>query len=358
MISPVPAFSEKNVPVVFASDGNYIPYAAVAIKSIIYNASNNWNYDILLLTDRETIRREQELQSLAKGHNNISIRMVDMHDFSNIALKFHLSTHVTSAAYYRLFITEICSHYDKIIYLDCDILCTSDIAQLYDIPLGFNLVAGAHDEGIRCLSHRWLDEACDYIKSLGMENPKECFNSGVLVMNLKLMRKENILQFFLNVAEKNRKYWHDQTVLNVCCQGRVLFVPEQWNYTSHMYTDYFIPTVLRERAERMNAAKDYYIIHYANPNKPWKMMNSSLDTEWWKMAFQTNFMKEIQAKTLLPYRVKLHIKSWIKLSALLLISCCIRTRKIKRALANQMDAMGQAAKAVDNWKIFWSNLSH
>lgn len=358
MISPVPAFSEKNVPVVFASDENYIPYVAVAIKSIINNASNNWNYDILLLTDRETIRREQELQSLAKGRNNISIRMVDMHDFSNIALKFHLSTHVTSAAYYRLFITEICSYYDKIIYLDCDILCTSDIAQLYDIPLGFNLVAGAHDEGIRCLSHRWLDEACDYIKSLGMENPKECFNSGVLVMNLKLMRKENILPFFLNVAEKNRKYWHDQTVLNVCCQDRVLFVPEQWNYTSHMYTDYFIPTVLIKRAERMNAAKDYYIIHYANPNKPWKMMNSSLDTEWWKIAFQTNFMKEIQAKTLLPYRAKLHIKSWIKLSALLLISCCIRTRKIKRALANQMDAMGQAAKAVDNWKIFWSNLSH
>lgn len=355
MISPVPAFSEKNVPVVFASDENYIPYVAVAIKSIINHASNDWNYDILLLTDGETIRREHELQSLAKDRNNISIRMVDMSDFADYAKSLHIFSHVSYTAYYRLFISELCTKYDKIIYMDCDVLCVGDIAGLYAMDLGNHYVAAAHDEAVRNLSYEWIDNACEYIKTIGMKDPKQCFNSGVLLMNLELIRKENVTKEFKRVARVNKKYWHDQSVLNICCQGRVLYIPEKWNYTSHMYVSVFMPQAMRREVARMNSEMDVMVIHYAASSKPWNKDSSELDYLWWRTAYQTPYMREFVDKALAPHLGCLHFKSWVKLALLVMLSLVIPSQANKRRRNEQTERIGRAAASIREWVDKWNS---
>lgn len=51
-----PAFKEKNIPVIFASSQEYVPYLSVALTSLKKNMNPDYNYDIIVLvTDMDSI---------------------------------------------------------------------------------------------------------------------------------------------------------------------------------------------------------------------------------------------------------------------------------------------------------------
>ena len=44
--TPMPAFTDNNIPVVFACSDVFIPHAAAAMQSLIEHSSASYNYDL------------------------------------------------------------------------------------------------------------------------------------------------------------------------------------------------------------------------------------------------------------------------------------------------------------------------
>ena len=53
--------------------------------------------------------------------------------------------HISTETFYRFLILDILKMYPKVVYLDCDMIIRRDIAELYDVKLGDNMLAAVID---------------------------------------------------------------------------------------------------------------------------------------------------------------------------------------------------------------------
>ena len=74
------------IPVFFSSDDNYVPFLAVAITSLIKNASKKYNYDIIVLTTGISQANKRKIEKLKE--DNVNIKFVNVnHKIENIVGK-------------------------------------------------------------------------------------------------------------------------------------------------------------------------------------------------------------------------------------------------------------------------------
>ena len=105
--------------------------------------------------------------------------------------------HFSLVTWYRLFIESMFPQYNKVLYLDCDIIITGDISKLYNTRLGNNLVAAS-----RCrivTSHPIFREYAKVALGLNQDN---YFNAGILIMNLAEFRKSRIQDKFVHIISQ------------------------------------------------------------------------------------------------------------------------------------------------------------
>lgn len=75
--SLLPAFNERGVTVAFFADRKYLPYAAVAVRSIVETASPENVYDVLVFTDSDMqLPVRERFLDVTKGCPNVSLRLV------------------------------------------------------------------------------------------------------------------------------------------------------------------------------------------------------------------------------------------------------------------------------------------
>lgn len=271
---------KNTIPIVFASDNKYSPYLCVAVASLIKNISKKNTYEIIILESDISTQNKNAILSLTKKLPNVSASFINMQKKADLFKDFLVINHLAIAAYYRLLIASILPQYDKIIYLDCDLIINTDIANLFKIDIKNNYLAATKDLGIAKHFIPNTDFA-DYIKNLGMKNPENYFNSGVLIMNLKEIRKNNLEQKFLQIAKINNRYFHDQNVLNVCCENKTTFLDLKWN----------VPSFYKELSNHKTTLS---IIHYCSSTKPWNTHGIKLQKYFWKYAKTTPLYKQLQ----------------------------------------------------------------
>ena len=217
----------KEIPIFFSTDDNYIPYLDVAVSSLIANASKAYRYRIVVLNTGLCP------ENIAKIKQNECARVsIDFMDISQYVedIKSHFKDvfHFSIATYYRLFIASLFPQYDKIVYLDCDLVVLGDISKLYNTHLGDNILGAAPEQYVQHTAEfrRYAEVA------LGVD-PDGYVNAGVLVMNLKAFRKNNIEQKFIRlITEYDFDLLDpDQAYLNYLCQDKILMLPNGWNKT-------------------------------------------------------------------------------------------------------------------------------
>ena len=125
------------IPVFFATDNNYLPILDVALSSVIENASKDYNYVITVINtglDKEKCKLIKRLEN-----ENFKINFCDI-SFHIDKIKSKLSNlyHFSCQAWYRLFIQSLFPQYDKVLYLDCDLIVLGDISKLYGLQ-GFEV---------------------------------------------------------------------------------------------------------------------------------------------------------------------------------------------------------------------------
>ena len=276
-IVPLPEFeSSKTVPVILACNNSYMPYTAALIESIITFSSPDANYDIIILNHDIDVRNKELLQSMLVGHDNIRVRFFGMSHLIAHYKDLFLSNHLTIETYFRLFIPEVLDGYDKVMYLDCDMIVQEDIKKLFEHELGDYAVAGVRDINLvlqYSANHPlYSGKKCkDYVDEvLRKEDPYDYFSAGVLLINMEKWRKANSERRLIEYALDQQYAFHDQDILNIIFQKQALLLPEKWNLCAALHLRYLITDNTWKIYERYLVAENGpAIVHFSWIVKPW-----------------------------------------------------------------------------------------
>ena len=267
--------NKQEIPIFFAVDDGYIPFLAVTIQSIKENTTDNYLYNLRVLYTNISKENIERIQKLAE--DNIVIEFVDLNYYiDRIKDKLYTRDYYSKSTYFRLFLPNLYPDYDKILYLDSDIVVLDDVAKLYNINIKNSLVGAATEE-----TAIYTSEIKNYAKRvIGVSDNKHYFNAGVLLMNLKEMREFGFQEKFLYLLEKNiYSVAQDQDYLNRMCKGRVKYINQMWNKS---------PAPIQN--VNINKIK---IIHYTLARKPWHNDSVLYSEYFWKYAKKTEFYDEI-----------------------------------------------------------------
>ena len=261
------------IPVFFSTDDHYVPFLDVALASMIENASKEYKYKIIVLnTGLET---ENIAKIKQREREGFTIDFVDIsEDLKNIKSRFKNVYHFSIVTYYRLFIASLFPQYDKVLYLDCDIVVLGDISELYNTDLGGNIIAAAPEQFVQN-THEFRMYA---EKALGVD-PDGYVNAGVLVISLDEFRKNMIEKMFIDLitAYDFDLLDPDQAYLNYLCRDKIRVLPNGWNKE---------PMPLPCEGKKN-------IVHYALYKKPWQYDDVQDGEYFWNYAKISPFFDDI-----------------------------------------------------------------
>lgn len=290
-----PAFDGTAIPVVFAADNNYVPQLTTAITSLVANSSPERLYDIVVLTRNIDSRNGNRMfRGVTQGRKNVSLRIYDVsHIVKNY--KLEANAHISTETYYRFLIQDILPDYDKVLYLDSDLVVDSDISELYDIDLGDNLLGAVLDADY--LGNLNMNDGLRYKYSketLHMKDPYSYFQAGVLVLNTYAMKKLHSLEEWLQLASEPYLY-NDQDILNSHCEGRVTYLDYSWNVMMDsgridLAIKYAPANVFQAYMDSRSNPK---IVHFAGGVKPWDDPTCDFAEIFWRYARETPFYEEL-----------------------------------------------------------------
>lgn len=271
-----PAFESNNIPICLSCDDNYFCYLTVTIQSIILHAKSSSNYDILIL--HSNLSEYKQLDFLSQVlPENFCIRFVCINTATNnLKLMFPKSKYLSAAYYYRILIPVLFSSYDKIIYLDCDLILNHDISEFFSIKLSYLHLIGAVPDLSIANEAKNSQKMMFYIKNrLKLTDEEHYINSGVLLLNIKQMNAEKtavLLLQALHASLHDPFKFQDQDIINMICANRVFFIDFRWNF-------------ITDKINELSQINDEpYIIHYAGADKPWKDPSVFLSSFFWKIA--------------------------------------------------------------------------
>ena len=270
------------VPIILSSDDNYAPYMYVTMYSALENAMPDTFYDFYLLVPSAFSKHNTDLIMELKEKYNCDIHFIDMKNaFADLTM--HIP-HITSPTYYRLLAGDLLpKKYDKCIYLDVDVCVCRDLASLYNIDMGSNYIAGV------VAAAYYLNQE-SHCKRLDLPSMEQYVNAGVLLMNLKQIRQDNMTTKFIELSKKNYSS-QDQDVINIACYGRILTLPVKYNVMTKYKALFDADHEQRAALEEIYGAecigegvRNPVIVHYADKIKPWNDISMKMMGYWWKYA--------------------------------------------------------------------------
>lgn len=171
------------------------------------------------------------LENIIKKVNpNSKINLIDITKYfkEEMLKSVNIKTHYTPYILVRLFSDKIKELPDKVLYLDSDLVIYKNIEPLYNMKIDdYDFAA-----------------AIDYIGQFFIN--KKYINSGVLLMNMKKMKKENAFERCREMVIKKKMLLPDQTALNKICKDKK-YLPRKYNEQKERQDD----TVIRHYSMTM-----------------------------------------------------------------------------------------------------------
>ena len=208
----------KKYPIVFATDNNYVLPMCVAIQSL-KNSNGDLDLDIYIFTkNSQTITEENKniINLLKSDKCNITIFPVE--EMMNKEKYEHLygTWKFPVEAFYRVFIPTLLPQYEKVLYLDCDVLVLGSIVELFNIKFGKNCLLGVKEK---------------YMSYMGFYGSLKMVNTGVLLFNNPKWLKEDLLNKCIKFVLKERNLVYiDQATINALPEIKIKKIPLRFNF--------------------------------------------------------------------------------------------------------------------------------
>jgi len=165
--------------------------------------------------------------------------------------------------YYRIFAAKFLPvNIDKILYLDPDLVVIKNLDELYCLDLGDNYFAAASHVG------KPLQKLNEIRLQMCPKGPY--INSGVMLMNLDALRREQNYGVVFDYIEKNKNilFLPDQDIISAVYSDKIVTIdPYIYNMTERMLASH---KSVKMDIDYQWVQKNSAIIHYCGRNKPWK----------------------------------------------------------------------------------------
>ena len=217
---------EEKISISFAISDNYSQHLAVFATSVLeHNPGSAFVFHIL--------------HSNVSNANQMRIRMLEQiypgkcrvmfHDVGDLELvKLPIPTsldHISGEAYFRYMLPEVLRDDERTIYSDVDVLCRGDISELWRMDLGDSPIAAVRDPHID-------DDVVRHKAEIGMAGDSSYYHSGLLVMNLAMMRAESSSAKLFSTTAKIAQapsFAGDMDGINVVFEHRIAEIDAKYN---------------------------------------------------------------------------------------------------------------------------------
>lgn len=217
--------------------GHYSKFTGTAMLSLFDNTDSEVTVHILhdnTLTDEN---RAKFLYVAEQYNQTLKFYNVEQICAEKISAMIELvpavkTARVSVGAFYRLLIPQLLSsNIEKSIYLDSDMLVNLDLKELWKIELGDKPIAAVREMDANAHNYKTFDAAQKYLLSEGLVRYEDYFNSGLLVMNLKYLRRaeEFIMRGIKWRGEHPQCNCFDQDIWNYLFSKNYLRLPEKFD---------------------------------------------------------------------------------------------------------------------------------
>lgn len=223
--------TKQSIHIAVASNNGYAVLIAALFKSVIVNHKTSENLVFYILDDQISSINKSKINNLIHQHDNIEINWINVNEVLPVGMKFPIdNTAFPFTAFYRLFAPYVISEdATKLIYFDVDMIVRKDVSDLWNFDLENYTIAAVIDLS-ETASSEW--GGIPNYKQLGIPADAKYFNSGLLLINPKLWRENNIPQKVFNAINDNSKYvnFPDQYGLNVVFAQNWKEINPLWNW--------------------------------------------------------------------------------------------------------------------------------
>lgn len=241
-------------------DENYFPRLQVLLTSMKINNPGT-RISLYILHNRlpDILLRQTENWCREAGYDFIPVQMDEtLFEGAPVCSRYPVEM------YYRLLAPQMLPEKtDKVLYLDPDILIINPLNALWETELGENLFAAA--------AHTGKTEFANGVNKLRLGVEHDYYNSGVLLMNLKLGRRLIIPEKIFEYVEEHRMelVLPDQDLLNAMYGDRVLPLDDSlWNYDARNYNNYMVRSSAQYNLDWV--MENTAVLHFCGKSKPWK----------------------------------------------------------------------------------------
>lgn len=258
--------------IVYATDRNYAPICATSIASLLENNKVCKEINIFIFGD-ELGENEGKLENLVSKYGR-NIKIIQsapiVKKFENMNVP---KVNGSYSAYVRLAASLNLNGIDRFIYLDCDTLVLDNLEKLWNMDINEYAVGGVADI---------MSARCNL--ALGRTVRDFYINSGVLLINAKYMRENNVLEKMIHDLGKYKldhtATGSDQEMINFTLYNKIYKLPLKYNVMvqNRIYDSRIIKYMIEKDdknyysvLEMEEARKEPCIVHFANSSllRPW-----------------------------------------------------------------------------------------
>ena len=239
-------------------DENYIPCLNVMLVSLL-RSNPDAHFNVYLLHSSVREQALTKTRHILGDRGPLTAIQVSDAELENAPTTSRYPVEI----YYRIFAARyLPQQLDRVLYLDPDLIVNKSLRELYVMPMRDYYFAAASHTGpvLRKLNEVRLD----------MEEETPYINSGVMLMNLALLRKEQCLEDVFEFIEKKKSvlFLPDQDIISSLYGSRIFPLDTfRYNMTEILYQRY---AAFEKRINLDWVRKNSVIIHYCGRNKPWK----------------------------------------------------------------------------------------
>lgn len=243
--------------ILYCGDHNILDGLIISIASLLHHTKEVLNIYVFTMRYEDENKtyiplKEEEIQALDKWmkeyNPNHSIILIDITDIVNLCLpKANINTRFTPYCMLRLYADQVKDFPNKILYLDNDVVCLKDPSSFYHVDnQNYELVGVLDYYGSRFFKKKFYRK--DYL------------NSGVLLLNLDLIRKNELFEKARKRCQNVKMLLPDQTALNL--------------YSNHKYI------MNRKYNEQKKSTKETVFRHFTTTFKFWPTIHTQTIKPW------------------------------------------------------------------------------
>lgn len=245
-----------------ATDATYLPWCATAVLSCLEVTPAPVEVVVLHGGDLDAAAQRRFREVVDGAGGTVAFHAVDAAALAHLPTKGPRLGGRTS--WFRVLLPELLDGYERVLYLDADVLALRSLEPLWATELGDDLFAG--------VPNVVADDMVGHVEGLGLDPRGGYCNAGVLLLNLEQLRVEGTAAAIAGfVAERGATPWFDQDALNVVGAGRWRRLDARWNAQNSFWFWPELAAATIGPEELRAAVDDPALLHFEGPAimKPW-----------------------------------------------------------------------------------------